>query len=97
MKQIDVVQLSDIVALRFECTQCHGSVSYPLDQAQRVNNLIMCPICGEGPVQHRHWGEWRAEFVRLANTLRVVGNAQEAPGPERPPFTLSFEIAIPDE
>ncbi len=50
-----VIDLKDIQTVRFECVDCHASVSVPLrkglaDYAQETTAKGCCPVC------HRAWG-----------------------------------------
>jgi len=40
------IELSDLVALRFECKNCKTAVLIPLGQAFDLNKLRDCPACG---------------------------------------------------
>ena len=41
------IELSDIVALRFECKHCHATVSLPISADIKVESLRICPNCNE--------------------------------------------------
>ena len=41
------IELSDIVAVRFECEQCHATVSLPLSKWLRAEMLRSCPNCAQ--------------------------------------------------
>jgi hypothetical protein len=39
------IELSDIVAVRFECEQCHATISLPISKGLRAETLSNCPNC----------------------------------------------------
>jgi hypothetical protein len=83
MQEKQFVEMSDVLALRIECAECHGSISFPLNQLQRLNALITCPVCA---ASWNNQGDWKATVSTFANALGALRNWQ------KPQLTLSLEI-----
>lgn len=44
-KTSDLIEPSDIAALRIECNECHSVLSVPLSRDIDVTRLLVCPHC----------------------------------------------------
>lgn len=58
------IELSDIVALRFECRLCHATLTIPLAKDVRVENLKICPNCNVP------WAEVPGQVNSMEKTIR---------------------------
>ena len=90
MQERKIVELTEVL-LRFECKECHGSISVPLDKVESALPLRSCPVCAPvTPIPQD--SSWKAEVKTLANSLMAIKGAQETVGPYSPKLRLSFEI-----
>lgn len=90
------LELSDILALRLECTNPNckqQSEPIPLDKADTVIvRTYMCPYCNSGPLPSRDV-VWMEEVFTIARAIKAVREAQER-DPQLTKFKLSFEVRV---
>jgi hypothetical protein len=87
------IDVSDILALRFECAKCKTSISFLVGESMDVRKLGACPNCGEWwaniPLESTIAPDIR-DFIESAKRLmRTLGPDSEF----SKRFSLTLEIA----
>ncbi len=90
------IELSDIVALRFECKQCHTTLILPLGKDVRVENLKICPNCNVPWAETPNAGSMEKSLrdftEKIQNIKEVIQRRNAIPGG----FLMSLEILEPE-
>lgn len=80
------IQLSDIKAVEFECTNCHHRLVRPLGVWQ--SRWDSCPECGS------NWTHYRATMDFLTKlSAQVVKTAEIDTQGNEAPFIVRFEVS----
>jgi hypothetical protein len=64
------IDVSDIIALRFECKHCHATTSLPISSDIRIESLRACPNCNEP------WARMNESSIEIA-IKKFVDNFKE--------------------
>ncbi len=79
------IQLSDLKAVEFECTQCHARIVRPIGVWS--SPLLCCPECG------MTWEHYRATMDFLAKTSSQIAKTAAIDDPKSDsPFIVRFEL-----
>jgi hypothetical protein len=91
MEHLDVIELSDIIAVRLTCTNCHAALSLPLSTTIEVAKLRHCPYCLKQPwAASQRTGE--NEKPTAGQEDKMFGNALEAIRSLPGGFTLALLV-----
>jgi hypothetical protein len=92
------VELSDIVALHFECKHCKTTLALPVSRRKVGNSLKACPSCGRG------WAvlnetSYELVFDRFLEELTKLTAVLKGDPPQIPaaPVGFSFSLEIKEE
>lgn len=85
------IAVSDLLAVRFECNHCGGSISVPMGKEVRVEKLQACPNCNE---PWTAFGEGRSRRVIDEEIRGFVTSVQALDGLFRSLGELGFALSI---
>jgi DNA replicative helicase MCM subunit Mcm2 (Cdc46/Mcm family) len=81
------IQLSDLKAIEFECTNCHHRLVRPIGVWQ--SNWDSCPDCGSIWSHYRHTMNFLAQFSSQVAKTKEIDNQNDSP------YIVRFEITQP--
>jgi len=86
----EAVELSDVVALQLECTECQDVKSFPLDKLDTPEKIQVhwCTCRGSVPDRNR---DWMREVATIAKAVELVRVAQSN-DPQLTKFRLAFLV-----
>jgi len=92
-----IVELSDILAVRLECTECHTALTLPLlamIQAINIERLRRCPYCLNGwmPTQSRLTIEAAGPVTDLVESIQRFWRWVNSENDLKPGFTFSLVV-----
>lgn len=81
------IQLSDMQAVEFECSECHCRVVRPMGAWK--SSLSECPECGS------NWNAYRGTMSFLMQMASQISKTSVIDTDKQAPFTVRFELAQP--
>jgi hypothetical protein len=89
------IEVTDIIALRLLCKECHAELSVPIDKNIRVKSLRACPNCN-APWTWREESSIEPIVQKVVDAINGLGAAI---GPDRFPLgcLLRLEIRVDNE
>ena len=92
------IELSDVLALHFECKRCKATLTVPILREELRTALKSCPNCREdwAVINGSSYALMFEQFVEQLNKIRNVLNGRP---PEVPaaPVGFSFSLEIKEE
>ena len=88
------IDLSDIVALRFECKHCRATISLPISSAIRIDSLRACANCNEPWAKLHQGASMEIAIKNFVDTLKDFESVLRGRNEFSPEggFLLSVEI-----
>jgi hypothetical protein len=87
------IEISDIIGVRFECKQCHTSVSYPLSERFNLGKLTDCPSCGATWVFDPLGPSIAQEIANATESLKTLAHVLGTEGKFNTQLRFTFELA----
>jgi predicted RNA-binding Zn-ribbon protein involved in translation (DUF1610 family) len=82
------IQLSDLKAIEFECTNCHHRLVRPLGAWKSYWDS--CPECGNNWIHYKATMDFLGAFASQAAKISAIDTQGD-----KAPFVVRFEIAQP--